>query len=188
MEGRQRAGWEGIGSSWAWPTPGEGPQTRRVRVLIKTLQEWPSDALPEETHCRPHVGAGDRALTIQDDPHRPEVYTGIVLPLTHHLGSHVERGATKHVLLIPGGHVLCKAKVCRQEARQQGSVSAPALQPPPWAPGQGSSHPLDSPGLTPLPYLAHVVSLTTNPSTSLRAYILPVPHSPPAHLFPGSPP
>lgn len=134
-----------------------------------------------------HVGAGDRALTIQDDPHRPEVYTGIVLPLTHHLGSHVERGATKHVLLIPGGHVLCKAKVCRQEARQQGSVSAPALQPPPWAPGQGSSHPLDSPGLTPLPYLAHVVSLTTNPSTSLRAYILPVPHSTPRTPLPRKP-
>lgn len=59
------------------------------------------------------MGAGDRALTIQDDPHRPEVYTGIVLPLTHHLGSHIEWGATKHVLLIPGGHVLCKAKVCQ---------------------------------------------------------------------------
>ena len=56
VEGRQRAGWEGIGSSWAWPTPGEGPQTRRVRVLIKTLQEWPSDALPEETQCRPPRG------------------------------------------------------------------------------------------------------------------------------------
>ena len=117
-----------------------------------------------------HVGAGDRALTIQDDPHRPEVYTGIVLPLTHHLRSHVERGATKHVLLIPGGHVLCKAKVCRQEARQQGSVSTPALQPPPWAPGQGASHPLDSPGLTPRPYVAHVVSLTANPSSSDGIY------------------
>ena len=48
VEGRQRAGWEGIGSSWAWPTPGEGPQTRRVSVFIKTLQEWPSDALTED--------------------------------------------------------------------------------------------------------------------------------------------
>lgn len=70
------------------------------------------------------MGAGDSALTIQDDPHGPEVHTGIVLPLTHHLGSHVEGRATEHMLLIPGGHVLCKAKVCRQEARQQGSDSS----------------------------------------------------------------
>lgn len=63
--------------------------------------------MPEETQCRPHsVGAGDRALTIQNDPHGPEVHTGIVLPLTHHLRGHVERGATEHVLLIPRGHVL----------------------------------------------------------------------------------
>ena len=52
----------------------------------------------------------------------------------------------------------------------------------PWAHGRDSSHPLDSPGLTPLPYFAHVVSLTTNPSTSLRAYILPILHSP-LHTF-----
>lgn len=57
-------------------------------------------------------GAGKGALTIQDDPHGPEVHTGVVLPLTHHLRGHVERGATEHMLLIPRGHVLCKAEVC----------------------------------------------------------------------------
>lgn len=70
------------------------------------------------------MGVGDRALTVQDDPHRPEVHTGVVVPLTHHFRGHVKRGATEHTLLIPRGHVLCEAEVYRQEARQQSSNSS----------------------------------------------------------------
>lgn len=57
VEGRQRPGWEGIGSSPAWPTPwgrqGDTPQGRVPRAhrvtFIRTLQEWPRKALPEDT-------------------------------------------------------------------------------------------------------------------------------------------
>lgn len=129
--------------------------------LIKTLQEWPSDALTEAALSCSGV---DRALTIQDDPHRPEVYTGIVP--CHDTPSRGQcRGGAVSTCFIPGGHVLQKPKSAGKRAVAAGSVSAPALQTPP-----GLRAELLPPSrltrLTPLPYFAHVVSLTTNPSTS----------------------
>lgn len=132
------------------------------------------------------MGAGDRALTIQDDPHRPEVYTGIVLPLTHHLGSHVEWGATKHVLLIPGGHVLCKAKVCRQEARQQAQFLLLLYRLPvgSWA---GFLPPFRLTRINPTSLICSCRFSHYKPFYLLEGIYSTHPAQPPAHLFPGSP-
>lgn len=56
--------------------------------------------------------SGVGVLTIQDDPHGPEVHARVILPLAHHLGGHVERGSPEHVLLGPGAHVLREAEIC----------------------------------------------------------------------------
>lgn len=54
----------------------------------------------------------ETALTVQDDPHRPEINPGVILPSTHHLRGHVQGGASQDAVLVPGRHVLGEAKIC----------------------------------------------------------------------------
>lgn len=53
-------------------------------------------------------------LTVKNDSHGPEIHSGVVLPATHHLRSHVQRRASEDALLIPRWHVLGKTKIWRQ--------------------------------------------------------------------------
>lgn len=102
--------WKGAEGSW------EVPGSRPVQPIWGSRGEcmgiW---GIP--------VQERDCVLTIQDDSHRPEVHTGIVLPLAHHLWGHVERRASQHMLLSPWAHVLCKAKVCGQRPGQRTQLS-----------------------------------------------------------------
>lgn len=102
----------------------QGPQTSRVSLLARALQEWLERPCLRTHSTGLRVGEEDRVLTIQDDPYGPEVHTGVVLPLTHHLWGHVEGGATEHMLLIPRRHVLCKAKVCGQVPDSRAEIPA----------------------------------------------------------------